>query len=167
MIHTLPDILKLPPITHSGPGTIRHLPLECEAFGARGILVHGRSLEQRGALSTIVGAFSDTMSVKLYCHEGGEPTLDQLEALLAEAREFKPDWVASVGGGSVVDVAKSCAGLLEASRPAVAYHDGEELPPSRIPFFAVPTTAGTGSEATAVSVLTSVDSPSLTATSTV
>jgi len=89
-----------------------------------------------------------------WCHQGGEPTLNQLETLLTEAREFQPEWVASVGGGSVMDIAKACAGLLDAPKPVVEYHEGETLPATRIPNLAVPTTAGTGSEATSVSVLT-------------
>jgi alcohol dehydrogenase class IV len=52
-----------------------------------------------------------------------------------------------------MDVAKAAAGLLEAPLRPEAYHDGEALPVSRIPFLVAPTTAGTGSEATYVSVL--------------
>lgn len=118
------------------------------------MLVHGRSLERQGTVSSILDSFKKSLSVKPWCHGGGEPSLDQVEALLSDAREFKPDWVASVGGGSVMDIAKACAGLLEAPKAVVDYHDGEALPQTRIPFIAVPTTAGTGSEATTVSVLT-------------
>jgi len=83
--------------------------------------------------------------------------LKQLEELLAFAREERPDWIAAVGGGSVIDVAKACAGLLDAPLSAADYHGGAEIPATRVPFIAAPTTAGTGSEATVVSVLTDED----------
>ena len=144
----------IPPTTHSGRGTIKKLSLECEAFGVRGLMVHGRALERGGMLNTVLNSFHDNFTLMPWCHGGGEPTLDQLETLLADAREFQPEWVASIGGGSVMDIGKACAGLLDAPKPAVDYHEGEALPAARIPFLAVPTTAGTGSEATTVSVLT-------------
>ena len=92
-----------------------------------------------------------------WCHPGGEPTLEHLDALVSEAREFSPDWICAVGGGSVMDVAKAAAGLLEAPLTVAAYHDGADLPASKIPFLVAPTTAGTGSEATYVSVLTNTN----------
>jgi alcohol dehydrogenase class IV len=92
--------------------------------------------------------------VRAWQHAGGEPTLAQLDALLADARAWRPDWIAAIGGGSVLDIGKACAGLLHAPLPPAAYHGGEAIPPAHTPFAAVPTTAGTGSEATIVTVLT-------------
>jgi len=97
------------------------------------------------------------LDVEVWQHPGGEPTLGQLENLLCVAREQKVEWVAAVGGGSVLDVAKAGAGLLDAPLSPVAYHDGEDIPPGAVPFVAVPTTAGTGSESTIVSVLTNAE----------
>jgi alcohol dehydrogenase class IV len=97
------------------------------------------------------------VDVETWQHPGGEPTLAQLDALLAAARGHDAQWVAAVGGGSVMDVAKAAAGLLHAPLPPARYHDGEPIEPTRIPFIAAPSTAGTGSEATIVSVLTNRD----------
>jgi len=130
---------------------------ECSEFGERAVLVHGKSLESHGVLDKILAAKPDAMTVETWRHPGGEPTLLQLEELLAAAREFRADWIAAVGGGSVLDIGKACAGLLHAPLPIVEYHDGAPIEPARTGFVAVPTTAGTGSEATIVSVLTNAD----------
>ncbi len=148
----LPNDLMFPQRTVTQRGGAATLLAECRTFGTRGVLVYGNSLKQSGGLEHILEDRSDR-SVLPWLHAGGEPTLEQLEQLLAVARGHEAEWVAAVGGGSVMDLAKACAGLLEAPLSAEAYHDGAPIEPSRIPFIAAPTTAGTGSEATSVSVL--------------
>ena len=144
----------LPPRTITEPGAVLGLLAEGEVFGRRGVLVHGRSLERSGVLRKILDNGHESREAISWLFPGGEPTLGQLESLLAVSREHHAEWIAGIGGGSVLDVAKACAGLLDAPLPPVAYHDGTTLEQSCVPFIAVPTTAGTGSEATIVSVLT-------------
>ena len=153
-MNVLPRTLTLPPRTIAGPDAVLGLLAECAAYGVKGVLVHGRSLETSGSLRRIMERRPGGLDVLPWQFPGGEPTLRQLATLLATARQFGADWVAAVGGGSVMDVAKGCAGLLHADLPPVAYHDGAAIAPSHVPFVAVPTTAGTGSESTTVVVLT-------------
>lgn len=121
------------------------------------MLVHGRSLLACGALNRIMETGESGLVVSTWQHPGGEPNLHQIENLIGAAREHRADWVAGIGGGSVIDLAKACAGLMNASSPPVAYHDGAPITASGIPFIVAPTTAGTGSEATIVCVLTNSD----------
>jgi alcohol dehydrogenase class IV len=151
-----PRELLLPPRTLTGRGAIAELLPECAAWGRTGLLVHGRSL-RAGGLASLVASCPSGVSLRTWEHPGGEPTLDQLDDLLSTARFRRPDWVAGVGGGSTLDLAKACAGLLNAPLPPRAYHDGAPIPSSRVPFAAAPTTAGTGSEATTVCVLTNTE----------
>ncbi len=153
-MQTIPTTLTLPPRTLTGHGAVNQLLAECREFGPRGMLVCGASLIRSGMRDRILADAGGSHDISTWRHPGGEPTLDQLEQLLAAARGHGVDWIAAVGGGSVLDIAKAAAGLLEAPAPAVHYHDGEPIPASCIPFIAVPTTAGTGSEVTTVSVLT-------------
>ena len=153
-MQSAPDTLLMPAKTLALPGGIIRLLSEGAAFGRRCILVHGRSLSRSGALQMLLGAKPSNLRVALWEHDGGEPTLSQLSTVLGFARGEGADWVASVGGGSVLDLGKACAGLMCAPLPPVRYHDGAEVPVSRTPFLAVPTTAGTGSECTGVCVLT-------------
>ncbi|HQN01918.1 MAG TPA: iron-containing alcohol dehydrogenase [Candidatus Hydrogenedentes bacterium] len=156
-MNCIPKSLTLPPETKSGAGAIRQLLPSCNSFGSRGMVVCGRSLEKSGRLMAILGDKATDDNIQVWIHGGGEPTLDQVEIFREDARNHKPDWVAAIGGGSVMDLAKAGAGLLNAPLSAVAYHEGAAIPHSNIPFLVAPTTAGTGSEATMVSVLTNTE----------
>lgn len=153
-MRTFPLTLALPPRVFCHPGAIAGILEECATFGQRGMLVHGQSLAVGGVLNRILDGCPDELRVTTWQHAGGEPTLEQLDATLAAARACRADWIAAVGGGSVMDLGKACAGLLHAPLATSAYHGGETIPASRVPFAAAPTTAGTGGEATGVSVLT-------------
>ncbi len=153
-MNRLPEILALPPRTIIRPQALDDLFTEAGAFGSNGIIVHGRSLDRTGRLQPLLANASRTLNILAWPHPGAEPTLDELENLLSAARRHRAQWVAGIGGGSTIDLAKACAGLLHADQPAQAYHDGAPIPPNGTPFIAAPTTAGAGSEATAVCVLT-------------
>ena len=79
----------------------------------------------------------------------GEPTLDSCKGLAAAMTDFQPDWIVSIGGGSVIDATKIAWLFYEHPDLTVerALISGA-IPPlrGRAKFVAVPTTAGTGSE---------------------
>lgn len=74
-------------------------------------------------------------------------------ASAAAARDFAPDLVIGVGGGSCLDMAKCVAVLLSYGGTPQDYYGEFMVPGPVIPLIAVPTTAGTGSEVTPVAVL--------------
>lgn len=150
----MPDNIIFPERTISGAETALKLIPECSRFGRRGVIMHGRSLVESGGLEKILGNTPKDVGVVSWEHGGGEPTLDHLKDALIFAKKHGAEWIAGVGGGSVLDVAKACAGLFNAGNGLSAYHDGMPIETAGIPFVAVPTTAGTGSEATINSVLT-------------
>lgn len=149
-----PDSIIFPERTLTGAGVSARLLAECARFGRRGIMIHGRSLVKHGVLARIIEAAPAGCQLATWEHAGGEPTLHDLDRLLASARAHRADWVAGVGGGSVLDLAKAGAGLYCAAHAPATYHRGTPLDTRGIPFIAAPTTAGTGSEATINSVLT-------------
>ncbi len=148
----LPDLMILPERVLSGPGKLAELPAEAHRFGSRGLLVHGRAFGDREA--ALLANAPARFAASVFRHRGGEPTLDQVDELRAAIRETQAEWVAAVGGGSVIDLAKAAALLVRAAQPAQAYQDGAPVESDGLPFLAVPTTAGTGSEATINTVLT-------------
>lgn len=151
----LPETFLLPQQTLSRSGAVLALPRAAAVFGSRGIVVCGASLARSGKLAAILEARPAGLEVRAWQHAGGEPTVGAVEALRAEIRRDRPHWVAAVGGGSVIDLAKAAAGLADAPESAAYYQTrNAEIPAATLPFLAAPTTAGTGSEATVVAVLT-------------
>jgi alcohol dehydrogenase class IV len=79
-----------------------------------------------------------------------------LTALVA-ARDHRPDWVAAIGGGAVLDLGKALAALIPAPDGPLEHLEvvGKGLPlmGTPLPFIAIPTTAGTGAEVTKNAVI--------------
>ncbi|UIJ36830.1 iron-containing alcohol dehydrogenase [Desulfobaculum bizertense] len=156
-MNILPQELRGAATCLSGAGSIHNLSNQAILFGKRGVLVHGASLAAHGVLQKIQQDMSADTDCLFWQHPGGEPTLAQLEELLEAARKHGAEWIAAVGGGSVLDIAKACAGMFHQPGTVVEYHDGAEPSRESLPLLAAPTTAGTGSEATPVSVLTNTE----------
>lgn len=87
----------------------------------------------------------------------GEPTADAVDSLADAALGCRASLVAAVGGGSILDLGKAAAATARQERAGVRRYlegVGEEAPTGNtIPMIAVPTTAGTGSEATKNAVI--------------
>ena len=113
-----------------------------------------------GITDSIVEGFANkNYQYEIYDNIEPNPTDKSVEEGAKVAREMKADAVIAIGGGSAIDVAKGI--VLRAT------NDGFILDYTRIgnrtmtapplPLYAIPTTAGTGSEATQVSVITDTD----------
>src|SRR5262249_30126997 len=88
-----------------------------------------------------------------------EPDLDAVELGTSQAKTEKCDLVVSLGGGSAIDAGKAIAAMLANAGGLLDYLEiiggGKPLTKPSAPFIAIPTTAGTGSEATRNAVLAS------------
>ncbi len=87
----------------------------------------------------------------------GEPSPQLIDELVQQHRQHRIDLVVAIGGGSVLDAAKAIAGLLPHGNSVMDHIEGVgkgiAYTGPALPFIAVPTTAGTGSEATKNAVL--------------
>jgi alcohol dehydrogenase class IV len=83
----------------------------------------------------------------------GEPTLADLSASLAVAREFGADGVVGLGGGSAMDVAKLVAALIGGGQDFAEVVGTDLLRARHVPLACIPTTAGTGSEVTPIAIV--------------
>src|SRR5690606_28495173 len=90
---------------------------------------------------------------------GGEPRVSDVARAVEQARGFGVEMVIAVGGGSVIDAGKAIAALVTNGGSIMDYLEvigaGRPLVSEPLPWIAVPTTAGTGAEATRNAVLTS------------
>jgi alcohol dehydrogenase len=149
---------RLPRITF-GAGGFTRVPEIVAGHGHRVLLVTGgRSLAASGRRDVLLAAL-EAAGVALAGEVAvtDEPSPAAVDTAVAAHRDDAVDVVLGVGGGSVLDAAKAIAGLLQTGSSVVDHLEG--LPGMRpydgpsVPFVAVPTTAGTGSEATRNAVI--------------
>jgi alcohol dehydrogenase len=150
-ISTLPHIVF-------GAGSFRQVPELLQSFGKRVLVVTGgcslrATLHWQGLLDAMKGRGLSWEDMVVQ----GEPSPQLVDQAVRMYRSAGIEMVLGIGGGSVLDAAKAIAGLLPHGNSVMDHLEGvgPELPyrgPS-LPFIAVPTTAGTGSEATKNAVL--------------
>jgi alcohol dehydrogenase len=151
------EVSRIPRI-HFGSGRVRQLPDLIAAYGSRALLVTGaRALRASPAWSALADALRHRGIAWQSLAVAGEPSPHLVDDAVRRFRQTGIDVVVGIGGGSALDAAKAIAGLLEPGNSVMDHLEGvgPELPyiGPAIPFIAVPTTAGTGSEATRNAVL--------------
>lgn len=100
------------------------------------------------------------VAVKVF--DGGEPDppVHAVNSAVELAKEFKPDVLLGLGGGSNMDLAKAAATLLAHGGPCHDWAGDQVVPGPVAPLILMPTTSGTGSEVTAAAVLNDTDAGS-------
>lgn len=139
-------------------------------LGDRAFVVSGsRTLERNGAVDEVVrllgSAGVDCVRLATISREPEVADVDEAAARLLEHGSRATDFVLTIGGGAAIDLGKAVAARAtnRAGESIVDYLEGVgrgltlELPP--LPVMAIPTTAGTGSEATKNAVISSYDPP--------
>jgi alcohol dehydrogenase len=151
------SIARLPRIEF-GAGSVKKLPAILARYGTRVLLVSGGhsflGSPQWEWLSAALQAQGFSWEI---FRVTDEPSPQLVDEAVASLRGGRFDVVLGIGGGSVLDAAKAIAGLLKPGNSVMDHLEGvgPELPyrGTATPFIAVPTTAGTGSEATKNAVL--------------
>ena len=151
------SIARLPRIEF-GAGKIAVLPALAAAYGNRVLLVSGaRSLRASSTWSELEQRLEQAGLSWQSVTVDGEPSPQLVDQAVAEHTGNDIDVVIGIGGGSVLDAAKAIAGLLRVRDSVMDYLEGvgsgKAYSGPAVPFLAVPTTAGTGSEATKNAVL--------------
>jgi alcohol dehydrogenase class IV len=128
-------------------------------LGARRVLLVTDPVLVKAGVADRVRAPLAEAGVTVSVFDGGEPepSMRAADACIAAARDFRPDALLGLGGGSNMDLAKITAtGLAHGGTPR-DYVGDDKVPGPIAPLICVPTTAGTGSEVSAASVLTDTD----------
>jgi alcohol dehydrogenase class IV len=154
------------PVIHFGTGTSgKAVPL-ASRYGRRLLLVTGKTSFAASPWGRKILDRLDASPVKYdIISLSGEPETSFIDHTAAVFRKSRPDIVLAAGGGSVIDAGKALSAMIPVDRPVWDYLEGNpeqiQHPGTKLPFIAMPTTAGTGSEATKNAVLTVTEDPSL------
>jgi alcohol dehydrogenase class IV len=143
-----------------GRDAVKQLSEIAVRFGLKRVLVVTDPVLLQGGLGDPVHASLSIGGATVELFSGGEPepSLTAARAAVAAGREFRPDAVLGLGGGSNMDLAKITATVLTHGGDPRDYVGEDKVPGPLMPVVCVPTTAGTGSEVSAAAVLTDTDS---------
>ena len=122
------------------------------------VVVGGGSMKRFGFLDQAVGYLKEAgMEVRLFENVEPDPSVETVMRGAQAMREFEPDWIVSMGGGSPIDAAKAMWAFYE--YPETTFE--QLITPFNFPtlrqkakFVAIPSTSGTATEVTAFSVIT-------------
>lgn len=139
-----------------GPGTSDQLADLCKSLGIRrALIVTDPEIIKFGLLEAALKKFeANSIPVKIYSDVIADPPEAVVLDAVKTAQEFDCDGVIGFGGGSSMDVAKLLAVLIKGEQTLTDIYGVDSITGSRLPLIQVPTTAGTGSEATMVSIIT-------------
>lgn len=128
-------------------------------LGARRVLlVTDPVLVKAGIVESVHVPLSEAgIGVEVFSGGEAEPSTRAADAAIALGREFRPDAVLGLGGGSNMDLAKITATVLTHGGKPLDYAGDDKIPGPVMPLLCLPTTAGTGSEVSAASVLTDIE----------
>jgi alcohol dehydrogenase class IV len=136
-----------------GEGTASTLPELIRSFGKKPMIVTGASPER---VSSLIGA----LTAEVFTTHG-EPTVELVRQGARRAKEAACDVIVSIGGGSAIDAGKAIAAIVTNGGEPLDFLEivgkGQSISVPSLPFIAVPTTAGTGSEVTRNAVLGSTE----------
>ena len=127
-----------------------------EELGSRRVLiVCDPGIVSLGFVDTAKAACAKAgIAVEVFSDVAADPPVSVVHAAVAAARAMEADGVLGIGGGSSLDTAKLVALMVNSTQPIEEMYGHDLAKGQRVPLIQVPTTAGTGSEVTWVSVVT-------------
>jgi len=148
--------VTLPRIIRIGGGALAELPAALAQLGlSRPFVVTDRFLVEHGMVARLTDALAaGGMAAGLFADTVPDPTVEIVHAALAALDQGAHDCVIGFGGGSPIDTAKAVAALALDRRPIPTMKAPAATDAPGLPIVAVPTTAGTGSEATRFTIIT-------------
>lgn len=147
-------------------GAVKKLPDALKREGiARPLIVTDQGLRSSGLLERITENLDDSFQLTIFDDTPGNPTEDAVSKALEVYEGNDCDGVVCVGGGSPMDLGKAVALLAVSGGPLAQYdplQGGNKLVKGVASLIAIPTTAGTGSEASLGFVISMTDGRKLT-----
>ncbi|MCD4675234.1 MAG: iron-containing alcohol dehydrogenase [Desulfobacula sp.] len=148
-------LFHMPARLYFGSGEISNLKIIINEYlkADNPVLVTDKGIVQSGLLEKVL---SHLPGIKIFDEIEANPKSDTINKIAGKMRGLAPDLVIGLGGGSPLDAGKALA-LLGTNHGDIEDYEGKEkYKNDPLPFLAIPTTCGTGSEVTWVSVITDV-----------
>jgi len=138
------------------PGGASRIGGEVGALLGRSVLVvTDPGIREAGLVDGVLASLRDAgLEVDIYDGVQADPAESIVVEAVERARHAGADGILGIGGGSSLDVAKLVAVLARSDRPLGALYGIDNVTGGRLPLVLVPTTAGTGSEVTPISIIT-------------
>lgn len=139
-----------------GKGSLAKLPeIAKKSGGSHAFLMSGPHLEKMGLVEKAANSLKSAgIAVDTFTDIEGNPSVETVDKATAAFKEAGADFIVAFGGGSPMDVAKAVGVTAKYGGSITEYEGAHKVPGPIIPLIAIPTTAGTGSEVTAFSVIT-------------
>jgi len=139
-----------------GPGTSSQLGDLAATMGIkRALIVTDPGIIKFGLLdAAVTNLKANNIELSIYSDVIADPPESVVMDAVSSAQAFGCDGVIGFGGGSSMDVAKLLAVLIKGEQQLAEIYGVDQISGGRLPLIQVPTTAGTGSEATMVSIIT-------------
>lgn len=139
-----------------GRGSMAKLPEVAKKMGGkRAFIISGPHLKKMGLVEKAAESLrAEGILVDDFTDIEGNPSVTTVEAATEAFQASGADFIVAFGGGSPMDVAKAVGVVAKYGGSITEYEGAHKVPGKIIPLVALPTTAGTGSEVTAFSVIT-------------
>ena len=138
-----------------GKGSLNQLPEIGRKLGTHAFIISGPHLNKMGVVKGCADKLEAAgIAVDSFTETEGNPSVETVDRAAAAFQASGADFIVALGGGSPMDVAKAVGVVAKYGGSITEYEGGGKVPGDIIPIIAIPTTAGTGSEVTAFSVIT-------------
>lgn len=147
---------SLPQNLFFGQGSVGQLGQVLVNLGSKGVfIISGPHLKQMGIVAKVEDICKAVgVSASAFTETEANPSVETVVKATKAYEESGADCIIALGGGSPMDVAKAVGVVAKYGGSITEYEGGGKVPGDIVPLIAIPTTAGTGSEVTAFSVIT-------------
>lgn len=141
-----------------GSGSVSKVGAICKEYGNKALIVTGRnSAKENGSLDKVIESLQqEGISYVWFYDLDPDPVMDSVIKGIEIGKKEDVDVIIALGGGSAIDTAKAI-GVMMGNEGTIADYELTPPPFAGVPVIVVPTTAGTGSEATTGAVITNTE----------
>ena len=144
-----------PPEIISGMGCLKEAVSHMKKLGARALVVTDETMSNVGLVEDLKGLLEQAgIEAVVFDRVNEEPTTKHVEDGVACLQENHCQFLIGLGGGSPIDAAKVISAAAKHNQPSQAFQGIDKIKGPIYPLVAIPTTAGTGTEVTRVSIIT-------------